>query len=135
MTEVSQVQGSEAASQSPEQIPKDVRNWATACHLAGLGWLLWWIVPFVGGVLGSLILWLIKKDEHGFISEQGKEALNFQISMLIYWLASGLLCLCGIGLVLIPIIAVVDFVLTIAAAIRANSGRSYRYPLTIRLVN
>ena len=129
------MQGPQAASQDAEQIPRQIRNWATACHLAGLGWLLWWIMPFVGGVLGSLVVWLIKKDEHPFINEQGRESLNFQISMLIYWLGSVVLCLCGIGLVLIPIIAVVDFVLTLIAAIQTSSGRPYRYPLTIRLVN
>jgi len=117
-----------------EEISKDARMWAMICHLAGLGWLIWWIVPLIGGIIGSLIVWQIKKDVHPFIDEQGKEACNFQISMLIYALISGLLCFACVGAVLLPAVMVVDFVFVIVAAIKANDGRHYRYPLTIRFI-
>ena len=115
-------------------VSKEACTWAMYCHLAGLGWLLWWVVPFVGGVIGVLIIWQIKKDQYSFVNENGKEAMNFQISMLIYWLASAVLCFCGIGLVLMPIVAVLDIVFTITAAIKASNGEHYHYPLSIRFV-
>ena len=105
------------------------------CHLAGLvGYLP--VVPFpVGNVLGPLILWLIKKDEMPFVNDQGKEALNFQISMSIYALVClPLVCLAGLGAVLAGIVAIVDLVFIIIASIESNKGKAYRYPLSIRMI-
>ena len=113
---------------------KDARTWGMLCHLAGLGWLIFWLVPFIGGVICPLILWQIKKNEYSFVDEQGKEAVNFQISMLIYWIVAALLCFTCIGVVLVPIVFVVDVVLAIVAAIKAGEGRSYRYPFCIRFI-
>ncbi len=117
-----------------EQVPQEARMWAMFCHLAGLAWMLWWIVPVIGGVVGPLILWQIKKHEYPFIDDQGKEAINFQISMLLYCLVAVLLCFCGVGFVLLPVIAVVDVVFAIIAAVRTSNGVAYRYPLSIRFV-
>jgi len=117
-----------------EEVDKDARMWALFCHLAGLGWLLWWIAPMVGGVIGALIMWQIKKDTHPFIDEQGKEAFNFQTSMLIYWVIAGLLCFTCIGFVLLPLVMILDIVFAIIAAVKANNGNHYRYPLTIRFI-
>lgn len=121
-------------AQKSEEVSKDARTWAMLCHLAGLGWLLVWIVPVVGGVIGSLIVWQVKKDEDTFIDEHGKEAVNFQISMLLYWIISVCLCLGCIGFVLVPIVTVVDIIFAIIAAMKAGNGQSYHYPLTIRFV-
>lgn len=107
---------------------KDARMWAMLCHLSGLGWLLFWLVPFIGGVVCPLILWQIKKNEYSFVDEQGKEAVNFQISMLLYWIVAALLCFTCVGFVLVPIVFVVDIVFVIVAAIKAGEGHSYRYP-------
>ena len=104
------------------------------CHLAGLGWLIWWIVPLIGGVIGTVVVWQVKKDSDSFIDEQGKEACNFQISMLIYGMIAGLLCFACVGSVLLPAVMVVDIVFVIVAAIKANNGYHYRYPLTIRFI-
>ena len=117
--------------QKPKEISKDARMWAMFCHLLGLGWLIVW---FIGGVLGALILWQLKKDEDPFIDEQGKEALNFQISMLIYWCAAIVLVFTCVGVVLMPAVLIVDLFFGIMAAIKANNGVHYRYPLTIRFV-
>jgi uncharacterized Tic20 family protein len=102
----------------------DARLWAMLCHLAAFAMLLP-AVPGIGIVLGPLIVWLIKKNEFPFVDEQGKEAVNFQLTMLIIALALTITC---IGIVLLPILGVVDIVLVIIAAIRANEGEHYRYP-------
>jgi len=117
-----------------EEISKEARMWAMFCHLAGLGWLLWWIVPLIGGVIGSLVVWQIKKDEYPFVDEQGKEALNFQISMLLYCIVAGILCFACVGFVLLVIVGVADTLFAIIASIKAGNGQHYRYPLTIRFV-
>ncbi|MFQ6035782.1 MAG: DUF4870 domain-containing protein [Sedimentisphaerales bacterium] len=122
------------AHPTPEEISRDAQMWAMFCHLAGLAWLLWWIVPIIGGVIGALIMWQIKKDTHPFIDEQGKEAFNFQTSMLIYWAIAVLLCFTCIGFVLLPLVMILDIVFAIIAAVKANNGFHYRYPLTIRFI-
>ena len=69
-----------------------------------------------------------------FASDQGKECLNFQISMLIYIIISGILTLILIGFAFLVILYVLNIILTIIAAIKANEGVTYRYPLTMRFV-
>jgi uncharacterized Tic20 family protein len=110
----------------------DARLWAMLCHLAAFAALLP-AVPGIGIVLGPLIVWLIKKNEFPFVDEQGKEAVNFQLTMLIIALALTVTC---VGILLLPVLAVVDVVLVIVAAIKANDGYHYRYPypLIIRFV-
>ena len=117
-----------------EADPK-ARMWAMLCHLAGLAWILP-ITPAFGSVLGPLIVWLIKKNDHPFVDEQGKEALNFQITMLIYGVVAAVLMLLCIGFLLLLAVAIVDVVFTVIAAIKANDGYHYRYPypLIIRYI-
>ena len=121
-----------------EEINKDARMWAMICHLGGLGGLIP-VVPVIGSVIAPLIIWQLKKDEDPFIDEQGKEALNFQISMLLYALAGSVMCgITCIGAVLIPVVVSVvtifDIVFLLIAAVKANNGEHYRYPLTIRFI-
>ena len=68
------------------------------------------------------------------MDEQGKEAVNFQISMLIYGIVAGLLCFLCVGFVLAPAVAIFDLVFLLIAAVKANNGEHYRYPLTIRFI-
>jgi uncharacterized Tic20 family protein len=107
----------------------------TMVHLLGLGWLL---IPYVGNIVGPLILWLIKRGNSGegsmFIDEQGKEAVNFQISVTIYAIAATLLIVVGVGIILTPFIFFADAVFVIIAAVKANRGDLYRYPLTMRFI-
>jgi uncharacterized Tic20 family protein len=117
---------------------KDARMWAMFCHLAGLCALLP-IVPIIGGVLGPLVLWQVKKEEFDFVNDQGKEAVNFQISILLYSLIGSIVCgITCVGIPLIPfvlgIIGILDIVFLIIASIKANDGERYRYPLTIRFI-
>ncbi len=116
------------------EVSRDARTWAMWCHLAGLGWLLWWLAPVIGGVIGALVVWQVKRDKDAFIDDQGKEALNFQISMLIYWAVSMALIPVCIGGVLVPIVLVLDIVFVIVAVVKAGKGKSYRYPVSIRFI-
>lgn len=118
----------------PELPPltNEVKNWGMLCHLSAL---LGFVPPFIGVILGPLAIWLIKGKEHPFIDANGRESLNFQISMLIYSaLLSVTLCI-GIGFFLLPALWVVDVILIVVAAVKASGGAVYRYPLTIRLIS
>ncbi len=114
-----------------KEINKDARMWAMICHLSGLAGI---ILPASGNIVAPLIIWQIKKDNNPFIDEQGKEAVNFQISMSIYLIASIILsCIC-IGVPMIIATIIVFFVFMLIAAVKANNGYHYRYPLTIRFI-
>ena len=110
----------------------NIRTWCMACHLSALAGF---VVPAFGHVLGPLIVWLIKRGESSEIDAHGKEALNFQISMLIYNLVAGVLCLVLIGFALLAVLHILNVIFVILAAIKANEGQMYRYPLTIRLIS
>ena len=111
---------------------KTDRNWAVAAHLSGLS--LYLGIPF-GNILGPLVVWLIKKDESPYAEQQAKEALNFQISLTIYGIVAALLAFVFIGFLLIPVLFVLQIVLTIVATVRVSEGKAYEYPLTIRLIS
>lgn len=118
----------------PPPVPatsQEERTWAMACHLAGL--LGHTLVGF-GHIVVPLVIWLLKKDQFPLVNDQGKEAINFQISVTIYGIISGLLCLVLIGIPMIFALVVFDIVVCIIAAIKAYEGVRYRYPLTIRFV-
>jgi len=123
----------ETVQESPgsKEIDKDARMWAMICHLSALAGL---VVPVVGCVVGPLVIWQIKKDEFPFVGEQGKEAVNFQISMLIYGVVAALLIFACIGTFLLPAVAIFDLIFLLIAAVKANDGHHYRYPLTIRFI-
>ena len=87
---------SEEQPQKIENQPsKDERTWAMLCHFSAF---TGFIFPLGGNILAPLILWLIKKEELPFVDDQGKEVLNFQISMTIYFIISGILCIILIGI-------------------------------------
>ena len=125
------VQPEKETAGEPTEISKDARMWAMFCHLAGL---FVFVLPAVGNIVGPLVLWQLKKDEYPFVDQQGKEALNFQISMTIYGLISAALIVICIGPFLLAAVGIVDLVFLLIAAVKANNGQSYRYPLTIRFV-
>ncbi len=109
---------------------KRERTWGMLCHLLALSGF---IIPF-GHILGPLIMWLIKKDESAFVDYNGKESLNFQISVTIYGIVAGILTLVLIGIPLLFALGVFDIVMVITATVRANKGEKYHYPLTIRFI-
>ena len=106
-------------------------TWAMLCHLLGLCAFIG--IPF-GNIIGPLVVWLIKGKEFEFVNEQGKEALNFQISMTVYGFIAGILILVFIGWILLFALAIADIVFIIIASIKANDGISYRYPYIFRLI-
>lgn len=143
-----------------------VRRWGMLCHLSALVGIL---LPLIGlpipfaNLLAPLIVWLSQKDKHPFIDAQGKESLNFQVSVTIYGFVSGIIlsvllifylissgvlantssssaqitALFGAGIWfigLIVLVSVVTFVLVVIAAVKAANGGFYRYPFTIRLL-
>jgi len=114
-----------------KEVNKDARMWAMICHLAGLAGL---IVPIIGNVVAPLIVWQIKKEEDPFIDEQGKEAVNFQISMSLYMVICIPLCFICIGAFLAPAVGIFYLIFLLIAAVKANDGHHYRYPLTIRFI-
>ena len=99
-------------------------------HLAGLCHYIC-LIPGAGVIL-PLVLWHVKKEDSPYIDEHGKEAVNFQISILIYFAVSVALCFAIIGFVLVPAVLLFQLVTCIIAAVRANDGGMMRYPLTIR---
>jgi uncharacterized Tic20 family protein len=110
---------------------KDERMWAMFCHLSAL---LGFIFPF-GNIIAPLVIWLLKKDEYPLVNDQGKEALNFQISMTIYILASIVLIFIVIGIPLLILLGLFSLIVIVIAAIKANEGEKYRYPITIRFLD
>jgi len=103
---------------------------AMLCHLSAFAG---YFIPF-GHILGPLVVWLLKREESAFIDAHGKEALNFQISVTIYAVISAILILVVIGFLLLPILLVFEIIVVIIAAIRANNGAEYRYPLSLRFI-
>ena len=110
---------------------RDVRTWNVLCHATALAGFF---VPWAGHILGPLIVWLAKRSDSPEIDEYGKESLNFQISMLIYNVIAGVLCLVLIGFIILAILHILNLVLVIIASIQTSEGKFYRYPMTIRLI-
>jgi len=100
-------------------------------HLSALGGL---IVPLIGIVLGPLAVWLARRDESAFVAEHAREALNFNISVLLAAIACMLLMLVFVGFLLGTALFVAWLVLTLIAAIKASEGATYRYPFSLRFV-
>jgi len=115
----------------PVQGPlKDEKTWAMFCHLSALAGF---IIPF-GNLIGPLIMWQMKKNESAFIDDQGKEAMNFQITISIAAIVALLLMVVVIGAFLLPVIGLAALILTVLAAIKANEGVTYRYPFALRFI-
>ena len=129
------VSGAPAAPGGGPGVSSESRNWAVAAHLSAL------VAMFVAlAFLGPLVVYLVKRDDDPFVREHAAEALNFQISWLIWGILGGfvlvLLIIVLIGLILIPLAiaaAVAWLVLIVVAAVAAGRGEHYRYPLTLRL--
>ncbi|MGD2295956.1 MAG: DUF4870 domain-containing protein [Candidatus Aminicenantes bacterium] len=114
----------------PKLDERQERSWGMGCHLAALAGF---IFPF-GNIIGPLIIWLIKKDESEFVDDQGKESLNFQITITILAIVSAILIVILIGIPLLILVGLFSLVMIILAAIKASEGEKYRYPFTIRMI-
>lgn len=118
------------------------RSWAMGCHLAALAFYVG--IPF-GNLLGPLIIWLLKRNEFALVDEQGKEALNFQISITIYAIVGVVLTVIfAISLIMIPVAVILgiclgllflfNLIIVIIAAVKVSSGEPFKYPLTIQFL-
>ena len=116
---------------SPTAPTENERTWGMLAHLSALAGL---VMPLVGIVLGPLLVWLTRRDESEFVAAHAKEALNFNISVLLGALACMLLMLVFIGFLLGTALFVAWLVMMLIAAIKASEGQSYRYPFSLRLV-
>ncbi|HPD94278.1 MAG TPA: DUF4870 domain-containing protein [Tenuifilaceae bacterium] len=107
------------------------KTFSMLCHLSALAGI---IIPF-GNIIGPLIFWLLKRDIYPEVDRQGKEAMNFQLSILIYSLIAGLLVILVIGFLLLAAIGVFMLVVTIIAAVKSSNGERFEYPLSLKLIS
>ncbi|PSL43774.1 hypothetical protein CLV51_10784 [Chitinophaga niastensis] len=133
---------------------KEERTWGTLVHLGGIIGMA--ILPTVGNIIGVLVLWLIKRNESKFVDDQGKEAINFQITLSIAAVIINIINNISLGLWslanfwrhtrgdffefswgwtdLIGVIWIINVIFSVIAAVKANNGISYKYPLSLRIV-
>ena len=111
------------------EVSSDSRNLAMLAHLSAF-------ITFVGipSLVGPLVVWLLKKDDP-FVEAQAKNALNFNISFLIYGIVAAISVILLVGFVALPAVLVTWFVLVIVASVKAANGEDYRYPFTIQFVS
>lgn len=108
---------------------RDECFWATLIHLSAF------ISLIIGlNFLAPLVLWLLKRDESPFLDEQGKEAVNFNLTISLLSVFGLLLTLILIGWLLLWIISILWLVFILVAAVSANQGKNYRYPISIRFI-
>ncbi len=122
----------EAIEQPQPVIPpsSEAIHWAMVCHLSGFAGFLF---P-IANIIAPLLIWGFKRQSFPYLDEQGKEAINFQISISIYYLASILLVILFIGFLLIFLVALFHIIAMIIAAVETAHGNPFRYPLTIRFL-
>jgi uncharacterized Tic20 family protein len=123
-----------AAQPFPEPPPSRNSAWAMAAHLTslfdfGFSFLL-------VGMIGPLVVWLLKKDEDPEADWHGRESLNFQLNLLLVWVAAlPLYCLCGLGAVIHVLLPLVKIIMVVVASMKGADGERFRYPFTLRLIN
>ena len=123
---------SEPTSASPGELTQDEKTWGMFCHLSALLGLA------AGGLtfIGPLICWLVKKDTSKFVDYHGKESLNFQLNILVYYIIAVAItaATCGLAFPLLFVPIVYGIVMPIIAGMKANEGQLYRYPATLRVI-
>jgi uncharacterized protein len=137
------------------EISKEERNWAMFCHLAALAVF---VMPYIGGLVGPLIVWLIKRNEFPLVDEQGKRSLNFQLTMIILAVIVGVLgAAVAIGgtvasgvsskeppifvfigwfgmFFVLGFLGLLDLIAVIIASVKVSNGERYRYPFSLRFI-
>ena len=115
--------GSSTAAMAPLN-PSEEKAWSLGAHLGVL----------ILGFLAPLIIWLVFKGRGPFLEHHAKESLNFQITVMIAMVVAVILTFLLVGIVLVLALVPWMLIMPIIAAVKANSGEWYRYPLTLRLV-
>jgi uncharacterized Tic20 family protein len=116
-------QGSAVPSGSVPLTQAEDRQWASFAHLGG-----------ILGFLPALIIWLVFKDRGEFTNQQAKEALNFQITVVIAYIVGSILTFVFIGIFITMAAWVASLIFSIIAFTKAKEGVAYRYPVTIRMI-
>jgi uncharacterized protein len=106
------------------------RNWAMLCHLSAFAGFFF---PF-GGIIGPLICWLSRKDESAWVNINGRNSLNFQLSILLYIVLTIPLCFIIVGIPIIILLVTLKIIFTIIASIKASKGELFKYPLLIPFI-
>ena len=111
------------------EVSSNSRNLAALSHLSAF-------ITFVGipSLVGPLVMWLLNRDDP-FVEQQAKDALNFNISFLLYGVVATFSIILLVGLIALPVVLITWFVLVIVAAVKAGNGENYQYPFTIRFVS
>ncbi len=104
-------------------LTNDEKTIGMLCHLTGLI-----------SIIGPIIVWLLKKDDSAFVDANGKQAINFQLSIIIYSIGSAFLLIIGIGLVLLFAIGIFAFIMIVIASIKAANGEVFQYPMSLQLL-
>jgi uncharacterized protein len=106
------------------------RNWAMFCHLSAFAGFFF---PF-GGIVGPLVCWLSKRDESVWVYVNGRDSLNFQLSILLYMTLAIPLCFIIIGIPIIGVLVMLKVICIIIGSVRAARGELFRYPLSIPFI-
>lgn len=114
-----------------EVITPQITTWAMICHLSGF---IGFLFPFAN-IIAPLLIWGFKRHESAYLEMQGKEAVNFQISITIYYAIAFILIFVLIGLFLLPILAAFHIIAMIIASIESAHAKPFRYPLSIRFLS
>lgn len=114
----------------PETISNEATTWAMVCHLSGFAGFLF---P-LANIIAPLIIWGFKRQAYPYVDEQGMEAINFQISIAIYYILAAILIIAVIGIFLLPLIAAFHIIAMIIASVEAAHAKPFRYPLTLRFL-
>ncbi|MFO7574554.1 MAG: DUF4870 domain-containing protein [Bacteroidales bacterium] len=113
------------------QYSESERNWAMLCHLSSFAG---YIIPFFGGIIAPLIIWLSRRTGSEWIDINGKASLNFQISVLLYTVLCIPLMFLVVGIFFYIALVVIELICVIIASIRAAQGIEFRYPLSIPFI-
>jgi uncharacterized Tic20 family protein len=121
-----------SATGAPGAAPtENERTWGMLAHLSALAGVVVWLL---GCIIGPLVVWLARRDSSAFVAEHAREALNFNITVVLAALVCMALMLVFVGFILGTALFVVWLVFTLIAAIKASEGEHYRYPFSLRLV-
>lgn len=122
----------EHGSVTPEQskLSQEAKLWAMVTHLAAFAAFF---IPF-GNIIGPLVAWQLKKDFDPFVARNGKEAVNFQITIGIAAFVGIMLIFVGIGVFVLPVLGVYWIAMSLIGGVKAYDGVAYRYPMTVRLI-
>ncbi len=121
----------------PSEVTLEQRHWGMLAHylsLAGYFSILVGYFSVLGLILGPLVVWMLKRREHPFLEDQGKESLNFQITIFMVYVLGMLLHATPVGDIVILLALIYHLCFTLVAGLKAYRGITYRYPVVLRLL-